>query len=227
MDGSEREFDPKLIQARWVIGGISPEELVEYAGCALGQGYDGSALQQLAGLVKPTLRELGTLPQRAFANMGLFAMSEDEATAYVISCGERPISGTVAALLEAFPRFSERWRKHIASWGGKPAGSYNDMAEFVHFVVEDLFEKGDLDEIRRVFQFLENFFVVGDQETRDLIGIGFFESLQNFASRRAYGNKVFEQFLGPMSKQVWAEIQQVWAGKSSLMDVIRSERQRS
>jgi hypothetical protein len=86
-------------------------------------------------------------------------------------------------------------------------------AEFVHFVVEDLYERRKLDEIGRVFQLLEKLFAEGDQTIRDLIGLGFFETMQNFASGRPYGNKVFEEFLGPMSKQCWAEIRRQWARK--------------
>ena len=60
-----------------------------------------------------------------------------------------------------------------------------DMAEFVHFVVEDLYEKGNLGETRRVFDLLEKLLVEADEETRNLIGLGFFEDLQNFASHGA------------------------------------------
>ncbi len=98
------------------------------------------------------------------------------------------------------------------------------MAEFVHFVVEDLYEMGNLDDVRRVFEFMERLLAEGDQETRDLVVLGFFETLQNFASWRPYGNGAFEQFLGPMSRKAWLEIRLAWAGKSSLADVIRAER---
>jgi len=97
------------------------------------------------------------------------------------------------------------------------------MAEFVQFVVEDVYEKGNLDETRRVFQLLEKLLVDADPDTKNLIGLGFFETLQNVAPWRPQGNKAYEQFFGPMSKKVWRELQKVWAGKSSLMDVIRAE----
>lgn len=45
------------------------------------------------------------------------------------------------------------------------------------------------------------------------------------ASHRPQGNKAYEQFFGPMSKKVWSELQKMWAGKSSLMDVIRAEQE--
>jgi len=98
------------------------------------------------------------------------------------------------------------------------------MAEFVHFVVEDLYEKGNLGETQRAFDCLEMLFKDGDQKARDLIGLGFFETLQNFASWRPGGNVVYEQFLRTISRQVWNEIKRQWTGKSSLMDVIRTER---
>jgi hypothetical protein len=97
------------------------------------------------------------------------------------------------------------------------------MAEVVHFVVEDVYEKGNLDETRRIFKFLEQQLVDADEETRNLIGLGFFETLQCFASWQQGGNRVYEQFLGPISREIWIDLQRMWVGKSSLADVIRAE----
>jgi hypothetical protein len=223
MGGLGSNFDAELLQARWVLGGIEPEQFVAIAVSALEQGFDGTALQQLAGLPGPTSRDLGTLPERVFAAMGLKPIDQDEAVALLLARGEPPTSPVISALRQAFPDFGDRWKKHVIWWGGNPAGSYNDMAEFVLFVVEDVYEKGNLDEARRIFQFIEKLLVETGQETRNVIGLGFFENLQNFASWRPDGNKAYEQFFGPMSKQVWSELQTMWAGKSSLMDVIRTE----
>jgi hypothetical protein len=223
MSGLANNFDPELLQARWVLGGIEPDQFVAIAVSALEQGFDGTALQQIAGLSRPTLGDLGTLPVRLFAAMGLKPINQDEAVTRLLARGEPATSPVISALRQTFPDFGERWKKHVASWRGNSAGSYNDMGEFVHFVIEDLHEKGKLDETRRVFQVLENLLVEADQETRDLIGLGFFETLQNVASYRPQGNKVYEQFFGAMSRRVWSELQKMWAGKSSLMDVIRAE----
>ena len=222
-----KRIDPELLQARWVLGGVGADEWVHQAVLALEQGFDGTALRQLAGLVSPTLQDLGHLPERAFAEMGLNPCDKEHAVSLLVARGATLTNQTILALVEAFPDFSHRWRKHLADWRGEPAGNYIDMAEFVHFVVEDLYEQGNLDETRRVFDLLERLFVEGDQQTRDVIGLGFFETLQNFASWRSYGNIVFEQFFGPMSKQVWNEIKRQWRDKSSLMDVIRAEKNSS
>ena len=223
MSRSESNLDLELLQAKWVLGGMEPEQLVRLAVSALQNGHDGTALQQLAGLSQPTSRDLGNLPANAFAEMGLKPIDQNRAVSILLDRGEPSTSPAVFALRQAFPDFSDRWKKYIVDCGGNSAGSYIDMAEFVHFVVEDVYERGYLDEARRVFRFLEELLQGADQETRNLIGLGFFETLQNFASWRPGGNKVYEQFFGPMSRQVWSELQEMWAGKSSLMDVIRAE----
>jgi hypothetical protein len=220
------KFDPEVLQARWVLGGIWPGDLPDQAILALEHGFDGTALQQLAGLVRPTVADLGNLPERAFADMGLKPMDKDAAVNLLIARGIPPTNATISLLLEALPDFGARWREHIAHWGGNSAGSYNDMAEFVHFVMEDLYEQGKRDEVRRVFELVEKLLLEADEDTTNLIGLGFLETLQNIASWRPYGNKAFEEFLGERSMQIWRELQRIWAGKSSLADVIRAERDR-
>ena len=219
-------LDPALLQARWILGGLRPEDLVSQALSALQQDFSGIALQQLAGLVRPTLSDLGTLPERAFAEMGLKPIDRQGAVDLLIARGGLSANGIFRSLLVACPAFLDRWRKHIESWGGEPAGDYNDMSEFVHFVVEDLHGKGRLDGVRKVFEFMEGQLQESDQETRDLIGWGFFETLQNVASHGPNGYQEYEQFLGPISARIWREIQKAWEGKSSLADVIRAERGR-
>jgi len=201
MSGLASTLDPELLQARWVLGGIEPEQFVAIAISALEQGFDGTALRQLAGLSRPTSRDLGTLPERVFATMGLKPVDPYEAVALLLARGEPSTSPVISALRQVFPDFGDRWKMHVVACGGNSAGSYIDMAEFVHFVIEDLYVKGKLDETRRVFQLLENLLVEADQETRNLIGFGFFETLQNVASHRPQGNKAYEQFFGPMSKK--------------------------
>jgi hypothetical protein len=216
-------FDPKLLQARWVLGRMNGEDVVRMAVMALDQGFDGRALRQLSGLNQPAVRDLGNLPDRAFAEMCLDPLDREHAISFLAARGATLTVPAVYALVQAFPDFVPRWREHLAKWGGEPAGPYNDMAEFVHFVVEDLYEKSRTDEVQRAFQVLEALFVEENQQTRDLVGLGFFETLRNLSSSKPYGNKAFEPFLGNMSRQVWQEVQRMWAGKSSLMDVIRSE----
>ncbi len=218
------EFDRELLQARWVLGGINPEQMPDYAVKALQLGYDGTRLRQLAGLNKPTRPDLEDLPERAFAEMGLPPMDKEQAVDLVIARGIPAENRIMKTLIESFPAFSHRWRKHVAWWGGGPAGDYINMSEFVHFVVEDLYEGGQREEVARAFRLLEDLVPTTDEEELNIIALGFFETLQNFASWRPYGNRVFEEFMGPESAAIGRRLGRIWAGKSSLMDVLRDER---
>lgn len=83
------KFDPEVMQAKWVLGGISAEAMPDLAIKALELGFNGSGLQQLAGLVNPTRADLGTLPDRAFADMGLKPVEKEQAVTFLLARGIR------------------------------------------------------------------------------------------------------------------------------------------
>jgi hypothetical protein len=125
-------------------------------------------------------------------------------------------------LLEACPGFQTAWQRHLESWGGEEPGTYNDASEFAHYLV-DSYEGGVTSEFPAAFATLETIFADGDQEARDVAGVGVLESLQNICSNHSCGSDVFIQWLGPLSRSAWAQIEKMWEGKHSLMDVIRAE----
>jgi hypothetical protein len=127
-------------------------------------------------------------------------------------------------LLTEFPGFQPRWQAHLEYWKGEPAGNYNDMAQFVHFVVEDLYATGQTQHVQRVFEIMEQWLTSGSETVRGLIVVGFLETLQTSASWQVFGNEAFIPFLGPKSREAWKEIERWWAGKSSLAEVIEAER---
>jgi hypothetical protein len=55
MSDSRGNLDIELLQATWILGGMEPDQLVQLAVSALQQGFDGTALRQLAGLSQPTI----------------------------------------------------------------------------------------------------------------------------------------------------------------------------
>ncbi len=130
----------------------------------------------------------------------------------------------IPSLLTEFPKFRPRWQAHLESWHGEPAGNYNDMAEFVHFVVEDLYPSEQRQDVKRVFELMEQWLTSGNKTVQGLVVVGFLETLQNFASWQSFGKEAFIPFLGPKSRDAWKEIERVWAGKSNLAEVIRAER---
>ena len=126
-------------------------------------------------------------------------------------------------LLEACPGFQPTWQAHLDWWKGEEPGAYNDTAEFARYLVES-FESGQTSEFPKAFATIERILNEGDQESRDIAGIGVIESLQTIGSNHPCGEDVFIQWLGPTSRQAWAEIERMWEGKHSLSDVIRAER---
>lgn len=127
-------------------------------------------------------------------------------------------------LLEACPGFRPAWEAHLEWWKGEEPGAYNDTAEFARYLVES-FERGQTAELPSAFAAIEKILNEGDQESRDIAGIGVLESLQTIGSNHSCGEDVFIQWLGPTSRRAWAEIEEIWEGKQSLMDVIRAERE--
>ncbi len=123
-----------------------------------------------------------------------------------------------------FPGFVESWNEHLAEWGGKPAGSFNDINVFAHFIDCTLFEHGNREAARQAFLLLERLFLAGNQATRTLIGIGFIEDIANISSWRGNGHATVFPMLPPTLVKVWGEIEGMWAGKSSLMEVIDAEK---
>src|SRR5688572_9524954 len=96
-------------------------------------------------------------------------------------------------LMEATPGFEESWRKHLAWWGEKERGDFNDVAEFAQYVVES-FTAGKTSELPAVFAALERILVEGDASAKELAVIGVLEDIQPIASHRPFGFKAFEEW---------------------------------
>lgn len=94
MDASEI----RLAQARWVLGSLRPEELVDLAGRALEAGFDSPALRVLAGEARPTRPDAQPLWARALSELGLDPLDEEQARLVVAASWARAIaSGEIGA----------------------------------------------------------------------------------------------------------------------------------
>lgn len=129
----------------------------------------------------------------------------------------------VPRLLEACPSARSAWDEHLASWGGEEPGIYNDTAIFAHHMNSAL-KAGDTHEFEAFFRALEDFLTVGDADTKKVTVVGVIETLQNVASHEPPRYQAFERWLGPLARQAWSDVERMWSGKESLMDVLRSER---
>jgi hypothetical protein len=90
-------------------------------------------------------------------------------------------------------------------------------------LVVDLFEAGRTNELYPAFELAEQLIASGLDAEKDAAIVGFLETVQNVASHWACGSMVFARFLGPKSSTAWAELTEVWRGKSSLAEVVASE----
>ena len=117
-----------------------------------------------------------------------------------------------------------RWKDHIEFWGDDEAGFYNDAAVCAHYVV-DQHKKNRVSDFPCIFNAVENIINIGTEEARGVIIVGFLEAIQNIASHKDYGATVFEKWLGITSRQAWVELNHLWSGKSSLADIIRSQKE--
>lgn len=128
----------------------------------------------------------------------------------------------VPELLRACPSAKSRWDEHLAWWGDDERGRYNDVNVFAQYVV-DSYVGRNVDERAAFFTLLERFLTEGDAEVVELASVGLIEDIQNLASHRTCGLQAFKEWLGPVSRVAWTEVEEMWRGKGSLADVIRSE----
>lgn len=126
-------------------------------------------------------------------------------------------------IARAHPEFEPRWMAHLADWGDDDRLPYIDISQYAHFIDEELFEEGHADRVRAALNSLEEFFLQGDEYTRDLIAIGFIEDLQNYTASRPDGHATVLKLFPPTLLKVWKFVAGLWAGKSSLMEVIEEE----
>jgi hypothetical protein len=130
---------------------------------------------------------------------------------------EGPVEADVMPRLVAeFPGFRPRWEKHLEHWEGKPAGYYNDITQFVYFVLRELYPSGKTEEVQHALDLMEYWLKSGSKGVRELVVTGFFEDLQNLASQHPFGKEVFVPFLGPKSREAWDELERIWGGEDNV-----------
>lgn len=126
-----------------------------------------------------------------------------------------------ALLLQACPDARPALEDHRREWPDDDM-PYLGTAVFAHHLL-DSFRAGRFEILSSAFAVIERLLTDGNPQVRKLMTIGLFEDLQNIASWESFGNRVFRAYLGPASLAAWEEIEEMWRGKSSLMDVVRAE----
>src|SRR5262249_4336336 len=78
-------FNPDLFVAKWYCSSVGPEDMPQFAADALEAGYDGRALRRVAGLMKPTMREVGNLFQEAVVEIGNVKIQSKQQAVLLVS----------------------------------------------------------------------------------------------------------------------------------------------
>jgi hypothetical protein len=76
------------------------------------------------------------------------------------------------------------------------------------------YKNNDLHEIKKGFTKLEFLLINGDNEVKNIIKLGFFESFQNILLTENIDLSVFDEFISPNSKKAWDEIIDFWNKKN-------------
>src|SRR5271168_3870337 len=91
----------------------------------------------------------------------------------------------ISQVLHEFPQFRKR-----ADTGSRRSGddakAYLDLALFVRFLTDDLYEKENYQQVRAAFEQMEEFLRSGTAEVREWVALGFLETLRAAASWKPY-----------------------------------------
>jgi hypothetical protein len=131
----------------------------------------------------------------------------------------------IPLFLDACPSFRPVWEEHRAYWGAEEAGGYNDAAEVARHIV-DLAREGQFECFPSLFALIERLIATGTHEVQGLAIVGVLEGVQNIASNTEVEQDVILPWLGPQSRDAWGWLSEIWAGKTTLMEVVRAQRTR-
>lgn len=101
-------------------------------------------------------------------------------------------------ILKKFPGFQRRWQSYLDYWEGEKAGLCNDIAEFSRYA-EDLIKQCRIEELKSIFDAVEQLMTDGDKAVKDAIATCFLENLINQVSAGEILASDFIHLLGPKS----------------------------
>jgi hypothetical protein len=93
-----------------------------------------------------------------------------------------------------------RWKAHLESSAEGEHGLCIDLSEFSDHVV-DLIKTDHTDELKVIFDLVEDLIVSGDAQVRDAITTCFLENLLNAVSPTGIPASAFVAFLGPNARE--------------------------
>jgi hypothetical protein len=98
------------------------------------------------------------------------------------------------------PGFEEPWSEHLRAWGEEKRGLCSDVEVLTDYTAQ-LVDSGTEEQLREVFDLVEELLAQGDADVQNLLATCFVESLINLASNGRISAQRFAPLLGPRSRQ--------------------------
>jgi hypothetical protein len=95
-----------------------------------------------------------------------------------------------------------------ARYESKSPGAELEASGFANFVI-DLYEQRNEQQLRTAFDRMERLYSGAGREIRQLIVFEFLASLQELAACKPYGPEALVQYLGPETRRIWAELDEI------------------
>ena len=129
----------------------------------------------------------------------------------------------IESLIALCPGIEPSWSEHLEFWGDDRRGPFNDISVVSRFIV-DSYQAEQTEWFPEIFNQAERLVSDPNEDVRGLAIVGLLENIQNSMSWTDEGYHVFEPWLGPRSLEAWSELEVLWEGKSSLLDLIRVQK---
>jgi len=114
-------------------------------------------------------------------------------------------------LLDACPSFAPTWQEFLAEWRGEDdLPLYVALGDLARHLI-GLVERGETDELPKVFQVVERWHLEGDEYVREAATVGLLEGLQNLnLHEHGTAPAQFRAMLRPESLRRWDELAASW-----------------
>ena len=204
-------FDPQSTAAGWYLGDLNAEDLPTFACQALEQGHEGPNLRRLAGLLRPTKRDVDGIIDGALRELGVAVpLSKEAAVLWTLdavksSAGSTEITAPnlTGNLLIALPELENAYLERLKWYCGRP-GNYEVIFHCLRPALEaDIAEGVTTDFLRRSCSFIEQVCNSGDPEAINVLWIEIFEWLAHSPSGEL---RFLWPTLGPLTREKIREV---------------------
>ncbi len=107
---------------------------------------------------------------------------------------------TIKILINKFPELEKIYVENIDDYEGLPYVFYESV--FVKYILDKV-NSNDDDVLKEIFSFVEDMFVNGDDETKNLIGVAVVESLYHEENLKF--KEVLQRYFGELTKKSYED----------------------